>query len=48
MGRGWTKWVKGSGRYRLSVMEYISHRDERYSIGNTVNCIVIALYDDRW
>ena len=39
---GWAKWVKGNGRYRLPVMERISNGDERHSIGNIVNVIVIA------
>ena len=30
---------KSSGRHRLPVMEWISHGDERYSIGNIVNGI---------
>ena len=29
-------------------MEWIGHRDERYSPGNIVSGIVIALYGDRW
>ena len=31
-----------------SVMECISHGDERHSMGNIVNGIVIVLYGDRW
>lgn len=34
MGRG--KWVKENERYKLQVMEYISHRDESHRIGNIV------------
>ena len=30
----WTKWMKRNGRYRLLVMEPISHRNKRRSIGN--------------
>ena len=33
---------------RLPVLERITHSDERYSIGNTVNNTVIALHGDRW
>ena len=40
--REWGKWVKRSGKYRLLVMEEISHRNERYNIGNIVNGIVIV------
>ena len=39
-------WLKGSGTYRLPVMERKSHRDERYSTGNIVNGIVIVLYGE--
>ena len=35
----WAKWVKGSGRYRLPIMEWICHKDERYGIDNVVNGI---------
>ena len=42
---GWAKWIKGSGRY-IPATESVSHRDERYSIGNTVSDIAIALYGD--
>ena len=49
--RGWgarqNKWVKGRRRYRLPVRERVSHRNKRYSIGNTVSGFVIALYSDR-
>lgn len=41
---GWAKWEKGSG---ASVMEGVSHRHKRYSIGNTVNEPVKALRGDR-
>ena len=40
--------VKEIKRYRLPVAKYMSHGDERYSLGNTVNDKVISLYDDRW
>ena len=39
--------MKGSGRYKLPVMEWIHHKDEGYSIGNTVNDTAVALYGDR-
>ena len=42
------KCVKANRRYRLLVMKGINHRVERYSIGNIVHDIVIALYEDRW
>ena len=47
-GWGWAKWVKESGRYRLPIMEWVSHWNKRHSTGNIVNSIVIALYGDRW
>ena len=46
--RGLTKWVKGSERYRLPVREWSSHKNQKPSIGNIVNDIVIVLYGDRW
>ena len=46
--RGWAKWVKGTGRYRLPVTKGKSHGNKRYIIGIIVNDIVIALYGDRW
>ena len=47
-GKESAKWVKGSGRYRPPVMEWIRHGNKRHSIGNIVNDIVIVLYGDRW
>ena len=44
----WAGWVKGSRRYRFPVIEGISYRDRRHSIGNIVNDTVIVLYGDRW
>ena len=44
---GWAKWVKGSGRYRLPVMEWVSHENRRHSMENTVDDTVIALYGDK-
>lgn len=46
--RGWAKWAQGSGRCKLPVMEQTNHGNERYSIGNTVTCIAVAWYGDRW
>lgn len=48
MGRAWAKQVKGSGKYRLPVMELVSHEDKRYDTENTFSDILIALYIDRW
>ena len=45
---GWAKWVKGSERYRLAVMEWINHGNKGNSTENIVNGIVIVFYDDRW
>lgn len=40
--------MRGSGRYRLPVMErIISHGDKRFSTGNTVNGMVIAPCGER-
>ena len=48
-GRGnGEKWVKGNGRCMVTVMEWISHRDEKYSVENIVSGFVIALHGDRW
>lgn len=47
-GGRWAKWVKGSGRDRLPVMERINHGNKSHSIGSIVHDIVIALYSDRW
>ena len=38
--------MKGIKRYKLSFK--ISHRNEKYSIGNIVNDTVMILYGDRW
>lgn len=45
---GMGKMDEGSERYRILVMELIIHGDERLSIGNIVNRIVIALHGNRW
>lgn len=42
------KWAKRSRRYRLLVMESVSHGDERCSTGNTVKGVVRAMRSDRW
>ena len=47
-GGGVGKLDKGRGRYRLSGMEGIGHRDKRYSMGNIVGGVVIGLCGDRW
>ena len=44
----WAKSVNGNGRYNLLVMEWISHRNKRHSIGNIVSDIIAALYGYRW
>lgn len=41
-GRGWTKWVKGSRRYRLLVTECLGYPDERHTIRHTANGVVMA------
>lgn len=46
--REWAEWVKGDGSYRIPVMEYLSHGDERHGTGNTANDILTGLYGDRW
>ena len=33
-------------RYKILVIEYISHKDEKYNVGNIANNIVIILYSD--
>ena len=42
MGRGVGRQCEGRGGHRLPVMELISHGDERHSIGDIVNGMVIA------
>lgn len=37
-GGGQAEWVEGSGRPRLPVMEQMSHRDERFSVGSNQWC----------
>lgn len=39
--------IKWEGSNKLSVTKQISHRDEKYSIENVVNKIVIILHGDR-
>ena len=48
-GREWRmgKMVKGIKGYKHPVIKSVSHRDEKYSIGNIVNNMVI-MYGDRW
>lgn len=39
----------GEGELEVQASSYrISHRDEKYSIGNIVNDIIIVLCGDRW
>ena len=40
----------GEGEWEIQASSYGMNksREERYSIGNIVNGIVIALYGDRW
>ena len=45
---GWVKEVEGIERCQLSVIKGISHRERKYSIGDTVNNIIITVYGDRW
>lgn len=33
-------------RYKLSLIKYVSHRDEKCNTRNTVNNIVVMLYGD--
>ena len=40
--------MKGIKRYKLPVIRLISHRDEKYSLENIINKIVITLYGKRW
>ena len=47
MGEG-VKQVRVIKRYKLSVTKQMSHKDEMYSVGNTVNDNVISLSGDRW
>ena len=37
---------KEKPRHRLPIMEWISHGDKRYSMGNIVNGTIITLYID--
>lgn len=39
---GYAKWVKGSERYKLPVMQS-SHRSKRHSAGNTISDTAIVL-----
>ena len=41
------KWVKGTGRYRLPGMDWISHRNKGHSTGNIDNDTVIVLQGNR-
>ena len=35
-------------KYKLVVIKYISHRNIKYSPGNTANNTAIMLYGERW
>lgn len=39
--------MKGVKSYKLLVVKYTSYGDEKYSLGNIVNNVVMTLYDDR-
>ena len=43
----WVKQVKETKRFKLPVIKQVSHENEKDSIGNTANNIVIMLYGDR-
>ena len=44
-GNDWNRW----GKFNVQASNYkISHGKIMYSIGNTVNNIVVTLYGDRW
>lgn len=47
---GWVKKVTGSVRCKLSVMEWVSHEDERccIEIENTSSNRTVIAYGDRW
>ena len=45
---GWARWVKVNRKYRLPVMECVSHRDEWNSTRNIVDDTVIVLNGDMW
>lgn len=49
--REWAKWVKGIKTHKLknaqTYSDKISHRDEKYSVGNIADSVV-ALYGNRW
>lgn len=46
--RGMSKWVMGSGKCRLLVMERISHEGKNHGIRSRSNGIVVTLYGGRW
>ena len=41
-------WIKGNGRFRLSVIESINHEAKGYSRGDMVSGIVIWFYGARY
>lgn len=44
----WAKWMEGSGRYRLLIMECKSHGNKKHIIRSTVNDALIVLRGNRW
>ena len=44
---GWEKWVE-RGEIKASNYGMSQSQEERHSIGNTVNDIVIVMEPDRW
>lgn len=44
--QGWARWVKGSRRSDLLVLEWLSHRDARHSLWKVVSGTVIVSYRD--
>lgn len=48
MVRGARGIQEGIKRYRVAGTRYLSYRDGKHPIGNTVNNTRITLYGDRW
>ena len=44
----WVKQVKGIKSHKLPVTKYISRRDVKCNLGNTVNNTAIILCGDGW
>lgn len=47
LSEGMGKMGEGERKVQAST-QGISHRGERYNVGNTVSGIAVALYGDRW